>query len=193
MQGVQGLEDSSPESHTRSGQQLGTPEAHCPGETLLRLGHQAVAVQRTPSSRAPLNPKEKPIWVPLHRAFPERGGLTGAALCQPVAQLQSLAGWAATLRVCLRQPRRLMGGRDAHAKPDTHMEKISPTRRRDRPVQDDPWKRLVWYKPKEVHHPSSSWARVWTDKALVSPGDGLRVQNGSRFRPISTSCTPAGC
>lgn len=31
------------------------------------------------------------------------------------------------------------------------------------------------------------------DNALVSPGDGLRVQNGSRFGLISTSRTPAVC
>lgn len=41
----------------------------------------------------------------------------------------------------------LMGGQDPHAKPDEHMEKISPNMRIGR--HDDTWKRLVWDKPKK--------------------------------------------
>lgn len=48
-------------------------------------------------------------------------------------------------------------------------------------------------KTRKVHHPSPWWAELWADKALVSPGDGLRVQKGSRFRSINTGCTPAVC
>ena len=31
--------------------------------------------------------------------------------------------------------------------------------------------------------------KLWADKALVGPGDGLRVQKGSRFGSINIGCT----
>lgn len=43
----------------------------------------------------------------------------------------------------------LMGGQDPHAKPDKHMEKISPNMRTGRQARDDTWKRLVWDRPKK--------------------------------------------
>ena len=85
-----------------------------------------------------------------------------------------------------------MGGRDTHAKPDTHMEKISLTDVQTRQTGTGGSMEtagLVQTKKKKVHHPSPWWAKLWADKALVGPGDGLRVQKGSRFGSINIGCT----
>lgn len=66
-----------------------------------------------------------------------------------------------------------MGGRDAHAKPDTHMEKISPTCKRDRPAQEGPWKKtgLVQTKKQEKYttqaHGGLSYGQIKLLSALV--------------------------
>ena len=39
--------------------------------------------------------------------------------------------------------------------------------------------KAVWYKPKKVHRPNPSWAQLWADKAVVSPGDGFRREAAS--------------
>lgn len=152
----------------------------CSGES------PAVALQRAPSSHAPLNPKEKPIGVSFHRAFleRERGGPQTAAFFREPAKgpAPEPTGWAATLRTCLKRLALLMGGRDAQAKPDTHMGKISPTCKRDRPAQDDTWKRPVWSTPKkhttQTHH-RLNYGQIKLLSALL--------------RANSTGCTPALC
>lgn len=46
---------------------------------------------------------------------------------------------------------------------------------------------------KKAHPPSPRWAKLWADKAPVSPGDGLRVQKGSHLGSVNTGLTPAVC
>lgn len=46
---------------------------------------------------------------------------------------------------------------------------------------------------KKAHPPSLWWAKLWADKALVSPSDGLRVQKGGHLGSVNTGLTPAVC
>lgn len=93
----------------------------------------------------------------------------------------SPAGWAAPPCPGLQQPRPPHGRSGTHARPDTHMVEISPTYKRDRPAQDDTWKRPCGINqrkyPAQTHH-GLNYGQIKLLSAPVTGSGGRPLRAG---------------